>query len=114
MQRLVLFDIDGTLLTGGPAKDAFHEALLEVFGTAGPIETWEFSGKTDPQIARELLTQAGVASQTIDGGLGRLWERYLETMRSRLLGCPTMALPGAETLLHPRGLGDFRVLVARV
>ena len=38
MRRLLLFDIDGTLVAGGPAKDAFHTALLSAFGTAGPIE----------------------------------------------------------------------------
>ena len=54
MHRLLLFDIDGTLVSGGPAKDAFHVALLEAFGTAGDIDGHDFSGKTDPQIAREL------------------------------------------------------------
>jgi phosphoglycolate phosphatase-like HAD superfamily hydrolase len=63
MKRLILFDIDGTLVTGGPAKGAFHLALLEVYGEAGPIEEWEFSGKTDPQIARELLRAAGLPDE---------------------------------------------------
>ena len=58
MRRLVLFDIDGTLVRGGPAKEAFEQAMLEVYGTAGPIEQHDFSGKTDPQIARELLHRA--------------------------------------------------------
>ena len=56
MKRLVLFDIDGTLLTAqGAPRRAFHRAMLEVYGTAGPIATHRFDGKTDPQIARELL-----------------------------------------------------------
>jgi hydroxymethylpyrimidine pyrophosphatase-like HAD family hydrolase len=38
MKRLILFDIDGTLLSGGPAKEAFRLAMVEVFGTAGPID----------------------------------------------------------------------------
>lgn len=97
--RLVLFDIDGTVLTGGPAKEAFHIALVEVFGTAGPIEQWEFSGKTDPQIARELLTEAGLSRARVDQGLGRLWTRYLEEMERRIGDEPTRALPGAAALL---------------
>ena len=50
MKHLLLFDIDGTLVWGGPAKKAFALAMEEVFGTAGPIDTHDFSGKTDPQI----------------------------------------------------------------
>jgi phosphoglycolate phosphatase len=99
MRRLVLFDIDGTVLSGGPAKDAFRIALVEVFGTAGPIATWEFSGKTDPQIARELLTEAGLEKETIDRGLPSLWRRYVEELEARLPGCPTRPLPGVPELL---------------
>lgn len=99
MQRLVLFDIDGTLLTGGPAKGAFRMALQEVYGTTGPIESWEFSGKTDPQIARELLEAAGLKSPEIEGGLDRLWEVYLAEMERRLPEDPTRILPGVRTLL---------------
>jgi phosphoglycolate phosphatase len=99
MDRLILFDIDGTLLTGGPAKGAFHLALLEVYGTAGPIESWEFSGKTDPQIARELLQEAGLADEEIDRGLPSLFRLYLQEMERRLPSEPTRTLPGVDVLL---------------
>ena len=74
MRTLILFDIDGTLTRGGPAKVSFHEAMLETFDTAGAIEAHDFSGKTDPQIARELLTDAGLEDAAIDVGLPRLWD----------------------------------------
>jgi phosphoglycolate phosphatase-like HAD superfamily hydrolase len=99
MRRLVLFDIDGTLISGGPARAAFHHALLDVFGTAGPIDEWEFSGKTDPQIARELLTEAGLERDRVDEGLPALWERYLAEMEVRLPTCPPEVLPGVRELL---------------
>ena len=99
MRRLVLFDIDGTLIQGGPARTAFHRALLDVFGTAGPIDHWEFSGKTDPQIARELLTEAGLERDRVDQGLPALWERYLAEMEARLPDCPPEVLPGVRDLL---------------
>ena len=64
MERLILFDIDGTILTtDGVAAGAFREALEEVFGTSGPREGYSFAGKTDPQIARELLTSGEVAAR---------------------------------------------------
>src|SRR5439155_1332480 len=60
--KLVLFDIDGTLLwTDGAGRRAIQRALLDEAGTAGPIETYRFDGKTDPQIVRDLLSLAGYA-----------------------------------------------------
>jgi len=100
MKRLILFDVDGTLLSGGPAKEAFQEALLEVFGTAGPIGEWEFSGKTDPQIARELLEAAGLDASRIDQGFPELWGRYLGKLEARLPENPTRILGGVAELLH--------------
>jgi phosphoglycolate phosphatase len=57
--KLVLFDIDGTiLLTDGAGKRAIHRALREVFGSTGP-DDHHFGGKTDPQIVRELMRIEG-------------------------------------------------------
>ena len=53
--KLVLFDIDGTiLLTNGAGKRAIQRALIDIFGGTGP-EDHRFDGKTDPQIVRELM-----------------------------------------------------------
>ena len=89
MRHLVLFDIDGTLVSGGPAKDAFHIGLLEAFGTAGDIDGHDFSGKTDPQIARELLAGTGLRHDVIDRGLPRLFAPDV----------PVTVLPGVPRLL---------------
>jgi phosphoglycolate phosphatase-like HAD superfamily hydrolase len=107
MRRLVLFDIDGTLVQGGPAKEAFRVAMVEVFGTAGDIEVHSFAGKTDPQIARELLTGAGLDHDEVDRGLPRLWEHYLEELERRLPHRPVEVLPGVVALLDAlRAAGD--------
>lgn len=102
MKRLVLFDIDGTLLTAdGAPRRAFHRALLEVYGTAGPIATHAFDGKTDPQIARELLTQAGLPSPAVDRGLPALWTSYLRELSTEFARAShrTTVLPGVHPLL---------------
>ena len=100
MKRLLLFDIDGTLVLGGPAKGAFHTALVETFGTAGDIEVHNFAGKTDPQIARELLSGAGLSDGEIDSGFPKLWDRYLHHLGERLVGHPMDVLPGVGPLLE--------------
>jgi phosphoglycolate phosphatase len=100
VRTLVLFDIDGTLVAGGPAKGAFHHALLSVYGEAGPIDAHEFSGKTDPQIARELLRLGGLEEGAIDGGFPRLWEVYLAELETRLQSHPVTVLPGVAPLVE--------------
>jgi phosphoglycolate phosphatase len=62
MHRLVLFDIDGTLLhSGGCGRAATRLALLEVFGTTGALDEVNFAGKTDWQILLEVLEPVGLS-----------------------------------------------------
>lgn len=99
---LILFDIDGTLLTAaGAPRRAFHRAMLEVYGTAGPIATHRFDGKTDPQIARELLTVAGIPDGAIEAGFPSLWSAYLRELGREFAhpGHVTTVLPGVFALL---------------
>ena len=88
MERLILFDIDGTLVEGGPAKGAFHTAMMATFGTAGPIGSHSFAGKTDPQTARELLAASDFDDAEIDAGLPRLWDGYVAELESRIVHDP--------------------------
>lgn len=99
MQRLILFDIDGTLLRGGPAKHAFVTAMVETYGTAGDVDGLSFGGKTDPQIVRELLDGAGFSPDAIARGLPELWERYLGYLEAGLAEVPMRVLPGVHDLL---------------
>ena len=99
MRRLILFDIDGTLVSGGPAKHAFEAAMVETYGTLGDVEGVSFAGKTDPQIARELLTRAGFERVAIDAGFPELWERYSVHLEERLEDMPMHILPGVVELL---------------
>lgn len=96
---LVLLDIDGTLVKGGPAKEAFEVAMLAVYETRGDIQGFDFSGKTDPQIARELLLEAGFTNEWVDASLPALWDRYLVELEHRLDDDPMRLLPGVADLI---------------
>jgi phosphoglycolate phosphatase len=82
--RLVLFDIDGTLLwSDGAGRRAFSTALAAVFG-AGCPQDFRFDGKTDRQIARELMRLAGHDDDYIDQRMDRLMNAYLAGLGDEL------------------------------
>jgi phosphoglycolate phosphatase-like HAD superfamily hydrolase len=85
--RLILFDIDGTLLTaGGAPRRAFRRALIEHFGTDGDESRMDFSGKTDPQIVYELMGEVGFDDDRIEQRIAALFEHYLEGLERELVG----------------------------
>src|SRR6058998_134278 len=99
--KLVLFDIDGTLLwTDGAGRRAIHRALLDETGTAGPIETYRFDGKTDPQIVRELLALAGHPGAADEACIAAVCRRYVELLSAEL------AKPARATRLMV-GIGEL-------
>jgi phosphoglycolate phosphatase len=56
MIRLVLFDIDGTLVhTGGAGVKAFAQAFRTEFGIADGTERLKFAGRTDVSLVREFF-----------------------------------------------------------
>ena len=100
MHTLILFDIDGTLVRGTAAKFAFETAMLETYGTAGAVDSYDFSGKTDPQIARELLLAAGLEDAVVEAGFAGLWDRYIGELESRIISNPMRLLPGVQSLIE--------------
>lgn len=57
----LLFDIDGTLIrTHGAGKAAMETALRQAFGISDIRDTVAYSGRTDRDIGRELLTVHGL------------------------------------------------------
>ena len=82
--KLVLFDIDGTImLSAGAGSRAVRRALEEVFGSPGP-EKHRFDGKTDPQIVRELMSIAGHGDEHIEARMPALFARYLAYLEVEL------------------------------
>jgi phosphoglycolate phosphatase len=82
--KLVLFDIDGTLLwTDGAGRRAMEGALVETFGTTGD-PAYRYDGKTDRQIAREQMRASGFADAEIDARFDELIDRYVARLEVEL------------------------------
>ncbi len=93
MRRVLLFDIDGTLLSGdGAGRRAMEDAFAHVLGDAHPLTTFSFAGMTDPAIVR-----AGLRAMSIDPGRHpELIEAVLDDYLARLP--PTIAATKAYRL----------------
>ena len=110
MDRLILFDIDGTLTRTQNGYLPFNDAILKIFGFAGDIRTVVPDGNTDPLIVKDIFTKAGVkvASEPDQ------WERFTAQLQASYrahvsCGATTIRpLPGADALLqHLSTMADF-------
>jgi phosphoglycolate phosphatase len=111
-RKLVLFDIDGTILwTDGAGRRAVFGALVEHFGVVDAGDH-RFDGKTDPQIVRELLKKAGATDAEIDARLDHILESYYALLREELDGADHRehVFPGVHELLDELERRDDVVL----
>ena len=100
--RLVLFDIDGTiLLTAGAGRRAITAALAEAIGHSPAFHGIRFGGKTDPQIVAELLFAAGHQPPYADEHVQALCRRYVALLERELVHpeTTTTVMPGIHALL---------------
>lgn len=100
--KLVLFDIDGTiLLTAGAGRRAIVAAIGEEVGETLAFDRVRFDGKTDPQIVTELLEAAGQPGPHPSDRVQTLCRRYVSLLAQEL-GQPsarTTVMPGVHALL---------------
>jgi phosphoglycolate phosphatase-like HAD superfamily hydrolase len=100
--RLILFDIDGTLLREGLApKLAFARALRETYGTAGPLGSFKFAGMTDPECVVEIMRLAGLPEDAIRERVDDCLRRYVEHLAVEMRNHDGAKLfPGVRELLE--------------
>jgi phosphoglycolate phosphatase len=99
--KVVLFDIDGTLLlSDGAGRRAMEKVLLETFGDVGPA-SYRYGGKTDKLIVRETMRLVGIPDNAIEAAMEHVIAAYLRNLREELTGTANAArvLPGVYALL---------------
>ncbi len=102
--RLLLFDIDGTLVNSSRiGRKALGRALLDVYGTTGSLETYPFAGKTDRRIVYDLLTMEGLSIPEIEARLPELDERMAGAGQALFTAETMWACPGVPSLLDALG-----------
>lgn len=102
---LLLFDIDGTLIsTDGAGMRAFHRAFEEVFDIRMDRKAIRPDGKTDPLILREILAHFNLSDRWCVSSQQRMFELYIDyledEMRETLESGRLRILPGVKDLLH--------------
>jgi phosphoglycolate phosphatase len=110
--RLFLFDIDGTLVTArGVGRLAIGRALDATYGVTGPIESYDFRGKTDQRIVWDLMRAAGVDEGRIAAGMTDCFAAYVAEL-DRLIGDGSRVtiLPGVQDLVRALDARDDAVV----
>ena len=110
--RLVLFDIDGTLLnSGGVGRASMQRALSEVFGSPGDA-SYRYDGKTDKQIVRDVMRLEGHTDEHIDARMSFLLDRYLDGLKEGIESRKfnVRPLPGVVEILDALEARDDIVL----
>jgi phosphoglycolate phosphatase len=100
--RVLLFDIDGTLIrSGGAGKAAMEAGLQSAFGVTEILDRVPYSGRTDTGICRDLLATHDL--EPSDANVERLKAAYLAHLPGSLRRKGGTILPGiAEALKRER------------
>ncbi|MEN9938723.1 MAG: hypothetical protein RLZZ387_5302 [Chloroflexota bacterium] len=107
MKKLILWDIDGTLIySGGVAGECMREAMAQVYGGASDNERRSYAGKTDQQIIFETFADRDQAE--LVGGLAAFGAAYIELLSARRdeLAARGRVLDGVMVALERVGAGE--------
>lgn len=97
--RLILFDVDGTLIdSGGAGMRALNKAFLELFGIRDAFRGISMAGKTDTLIIREELVLNGIP--WYNGEVEMVIGRYIDLLKVEIENPQRKAKPGVYEILE--------------
>jgi phosphoglycolate phosphatase len=98
-KRLLLWDIDGTLVnTGGAGVLSLRKMVQREFGAADDLRDIEIAGKTDRAIIRDILRKYKMPSS--EENIARFSQIYVDGLSKELPRCHGRVLPGIADLLR--------------
>ena len=99
--KLVLFDIDGTLIRSSRiGSRVVAHALTDVFGSAGPVGQLNFAGKTDLSIILDLMMAEGISESEIRFKIPDVYQQMVIHARRFFPQANLKACPGISKLLE--------------
>lgn len=102
LERLILFDLDGTLIRSLNGFIAFNEAIYKTFGLSGDIRTVIPDGNTDPLILEDIFTAANLKVEITEekwrAFAQNLYESYTDAIQRGLMR--VFPLPGVLELVR--------------
>src|SRR5690348_3321702 len=110
MIRVVLFDIDGTLIhTGGAGVKAFARAFSEEFGLHDGSENLKFAGRTDVSLVREFFNLHHI--DPTPEHFTRFFSVYLTFLEKMVADCDGGVFPGVDHFFAQMQLLEERPVV---
>jgi phosphoglycolate phosphatase-like HAD superfamily hydrolase len=115
-KRLLLFDIDGTLIdSGGAGVQALRAVLQNEFGMSDELDGIEIAGRTDLGIVHQILCKLNFEPN--EKNTARFLDQYIEFLADELPRRKGRLLPGIEELLRrlqPRRQNVLALLTGNV
>ena len=98
--KLLLFDIDGTILkTDGLGRRLIEDVLTRLCDRPITAEGVSFSGKTDPQIVQEILLDNGLSAPDAAALIPEALTTYVEVAHRAIAPHHIEVLPGVHALI---------------
>jgi phosphoglycolate phosphatase-like HAD superfamily hydrolase len=101
MNKLILFDIDGTLISGAHGHvEAFAIAFKEVYGVDASIYMINPNGMTDQQIIIETLMKCGLDKETVLSKINECMRSMIDYFKSIQPKLNVKIFPGVPEILY--------------